>query len=113
MPGKKSVLFLVLILLVMAGHFALAAKEPNKRKGKKPEIRTAKKLRAADKAFGFIDSVEPFGQQTGAPKTIEFIAKATFAGEGFGETAKQHTFTLRLTVVDEDGNLICNEAAKW
>jgi hypothetical protein len=64
-------------------------------------------------AQGFIDSVEPCGGITGVDKEITFTAKATFSGEGFGGTAKPHTITLRLLVVDEEGNVVCSEKKEW
>jgi hypothetical protein len=64
-----------------------------------------------EQALGKIDSLDPIG--IGTAGNVTFSAKASFAGVGSGPTAEQHTITLRLLVVDEDGKVICNQKQDW
>ena len=64
-------------------------------------------------AFGNIDSLDPCGIVSGAPKPITFTARVNFHGEGFGGAARAHTFTLRLVVIDDEGTVICTHSQEW
>lgn len=89
------------VLLISSLQAALAA-HPQTRKA---ELRT--------EASGYIDSLDPCGGESGAGGEVTFTAKATFAGVGIGATAEKHTITLKLLVIDEDGNRVCSSSQSW
>lgn len=73
----------------------------------------AKRAEKRTKANGYITSLSPCGGATGGGTTVTFTAKATFSGVGIGPTAENHTITLRLLVLNDDGGLVCSESQSW
>lgn len=65
------------------------------------------------KLLGSIDSVAPCGGASGTGSPVAFTATASFHGVGFGTTAERHTVTVKLLVLDEDGQLVCSSTQSW
>lgn len=91
--STRCVMALTLILTSLVGVIGMSADAPMTRAT----------------IFAVINSVDPTGLVTDAPRTMKFTARVSFAGV----SGESHTLNLKLAVLDADAKVLATANQTW